>query len=267
MTSPLKDSRAAADRVQANLLAYFQLFRGLNNLAAGDEDVLWFANAGGAPGNHVVQTNIDDADVEARIDRALEQIARCGDQIDWLVFPGCRPADLGGRLAARGMPGGPGGTWMLADLTAIQRGAVPAAILRLERVADAGDLELWARLSSAGFGSDVQIYYDAYLRHGFGAEAQSQHYIGYDQGEAVTSATLLLAGGIAGIYDLSTPPQLRRRGYGAAITAAVMREAARQGHADAWLWASVMGRSVYEQVGFTTVDLGVREYRWRRSDR
>jgi hypothetical protein len=73
-------------------------------------------------------------------------------------------------------------------------------------------LDRWQRVSAAGFGFDAHIYYSAYARHGFGAEAISLHYIGYLHDEPVTSATLLLAGGIAGIWDVSTTPSFRGQG-------------------------------------------------------
>ena len=125
-------------------------------------------------------------------------------------------------------------------------------------------LEEWKQVSAEGFGGDFQIFYDAYARHGFGPDAFSLHYIGYLNDELVTSSTLLLAGGIAGIYDVSTPPSFRRQGFGGAITFAAMQEAQNRGYQYAWIWSSPMGKSLYRKLSFVAADFGIREYRWQK---
>lgn len=256
-------TQAAAAMMQENMVAYFRLFAGLPGITAVDEDVFWLVSARGEPGSQVLRALLPDDAVEERIDAILGQIGRHTDRVDWMVFPACRPADLGARLAARGMPGGPGGTWMLAGLP-VPPDLVPTPEgFRVEQVRDLPALDAWRDTSAAGFGADVQIHAEAYARHGFGPEAFSLHYIGYLHDTPVTSATLLLAGGIAGLWDISTPPALRRRGYGGAITLALLDEARRRGYTQAWVWSSPMGRPVYERAGFVAADFGIREYVWR----
>lgn len=257
------DDGAIADRVRDNLVAYFRAFAGLPGITLHDDDVVWCVSEAPAPGNQVLCTHFAAESAEQRIDDTLTEIARHADRIDWLVYPSCRPADLGRRLMARGMPESRGGTWMLADLPL--PGPAPAAPVgfHVERVRDAGMLRTWVGLSSRGFGADAGVFFDAYARQGFAADAPSRQYLGYLGDEPVTSSTLLLAGGIAGIYDVSTPPALRRQGLGSAITYATVAEAWRSGYTRAWIWSSQMGKGVYASLGFTTVDLGVREYKWR----
>lgn len=255
---------SAVDRMQENLVAYYRIFAGLPGIALGDDDIFWLVSKTPAPGRQVVRSRIAAAGVEARIDAALEGFSRHTDAMDWLVFPACRPADLGARLKARGLPETMGGTWMLADLDAIPIPFPAPDELRIVQVTDATMLDAWERVSSAGFGSDCRIFYDAYLRHGFGPEAASLHYIGYVGDVPVTSSTLLLAGGIAGMFDISTPPAQRGRGYASAITLHMMVEGRARGYRQAWSWSSPMGKSVYAKLGFVAADFGVREYQWRK---
>ncbi|GHO78578.1 hypothetical protein KSD_63490 [Ktedonobacter sp. SOSP1-85] len=197
----------------------------------------------------------------------LEQVGQCIEHIDWFVFPDDQPGDLGKRLEARGMPGGPGGNWLLADLTSL--GAAPTVTdnFRIEQVHNDQMLSEWVYVSEAGFGSDLSIFYDAYKRHGYGLDTFSLHYIGYLNNMPVTAGTLLDAGGCATIYDISTPPAFRHRGFGGAITHALMQEIRNRGYADTWIWASNMGKSVYQKLGYIDVDFGLREHAWHRPSR
>jgi GNAT superfamily N-acetyltransferase len=254
--------RSPVGRMQANILAYFRMFAGLPGVTLVDGDVFWTVSETAAPGDQVLGAWLDGPDVEARIDATLRDIGRHTDVIDWMVFPGCRPADLGERLAARGMPSSPGGIWMHAALPAPPEGRAPPAGLRVELVRSPAELDVWRQVSTAGFESDAGTHAAAYLRHGFGADAFSLHYIGFQGDVPVTSATLLLAGAIAGLWDISTPPEQRGRGYGEAITRHMLCEAHARGYGDAWVWSSQMGRRVYERAGFVQGDFGVREYTW-----
>jgi GNAT superfamily N-acetyltransferase len=256
---------APVNRMQENLIAYFRLFADLPGAKFVEEDVTWFVNVKDEPGNHALRARITGDSIDQRIDEIISQFSQSADQIDWLVFPACQPADLGKRLEARGMQAGLGGTWMLADLTADPPSApaTPAGF-HIQHVRDMTMLQAWQQISAEGFGGDTQIYYDAYARHGFGPDAISLHYIGYLGDQPVTSSTLLLAGGIASVYDVSTPPLWRRQGFGGAITLAMLQEARRRGYDDTWIWSSPMGKSVYSKLGFVAADFGVREYRWRK---
>ncbi|HET9224243.1 MAG TPA: hypothetical protein VFO07_17150 [Roseiflexaceae bacterium] len=262
---PITSRAETVDQMQANLIAYFRLFADMPGVTFVEtDDVTWFVNATGEPDNHVLRTQLVGESIDRRIDEIIGQFSQSTDQIDWLVFPGCRPADLGKRLEARGMQGGLGGIWMLADLALLPDALPTPDSFYVEQVRDTTALEVWKQVSAAGFGGDTQIYYDAYARHGFGADAFSLHYIGYQGDLPVTSSTLLLAGGIASVYDVSTPPALRRQGYGSAITLATLQAARARGHQYAWIWSSQMGQGVYRKLGFAAADFGVREYRWRK---
>jgi hypothetical protein len=252
------------DRMQDNMVVYFRLFAGLLGITVIDEDVFWLVSAQGEPGNQVLRARLPSDSAEVRIGAIFDEIGQYTNQIDWMVFPSCQPADLGTRLEARGMVAGPGGIWMLTVLPAQPRRLQMPECFRVERVRNLAMLNAWKDISTAGFGIDAQIHADAYARHGFGLEATSLHFIGYLDDEPVTSATLLLAGGIAGIWDVSTPSALRRQGFGTAITLHMLHEAYRRGYRHAWVWSSKMGKQVYERVGFVAADFGVREYQWKR---
>ncbi len=162
------------------------------------------------------------------------------------------------------MPGGPGGNWLWADLTALAPAPNWPAGFRVEQVQDDRAMARWVAISEAGFGTDLGSFYDAYARHGYGPGAFSLHYIGYLDDTPVTSATLLDAGGTASIYDVSTPLALRQRGYGGAITHALMAAIRERGYASTWIWSSNQGKPVYQGLGYVDAHFGMREYAWHK---
>ena len=110
--SPLDLSGTEKPRqIQENMMVYMRLFAGLPGMTMYDAESFWFVSNKPAPGNAILRTGFEASRTEERIDAMLEQIGQYIDQIDWFVFPDDQPADLGKRLEARGMPGGPGGNW------------------------------------------------------------------------------------------------------------------------------------------------------------
>lgn len=253
-------------QIQANLIAYMRLFAGLPGMVIADHpETFWVVSEGSSPGTNVLRACWQSGSVEDSIDEMLAEIANHTHHIDWLVFPCDQPPDLNRRLEARGMPSGPGGIWLWADLTSP---STPPAVPRdfhVEQVKNNEQMKEWVRLSEAGFGAgpgQLACYYDAYARHGYGPEAFSLHYTGYLGSSPVTTGTLLDAGGCASIYDVSTPPIFRRMGFGSAITYALMLEIRQRGYTDSWLWSSDIGKPVYQKLGYVEADFGVREHKW-----
>lgn len=287
LTQLLTIRMETVNQIQANLIAYFRLFAGLPGVTFVDENVTW--NVGG-PGPHILRTYFPSAPdesggIDQQIDDLIRQIGQAANSVDWFVFPSCYPPDLGERVAARGLAGGPdgawtlvgqvggpGGNWMVADLAALPSAPPVSECFHVEAVRNQAMLGEWLQVSLTGFGNplptpeewDKSHFYAGYARHGFDKKASSLHYIGYLDDQPVTAATLLLAGGIAGLFDISTPPVFRRQGFGSAISRHLLQEAQAHGYQQAYVWSSALGKGVYPRVGFVPVALGMREYCWQK---
>lgn len=74
-----------------------------------------------------------------------------------------------------------------------------------------------------------------------------------DEGNVRATAAAAVFGSTTSVYFVNTDPAWRRRGVGAAITAAALRRAAGAGAERAVLDSSALGRPIYRRLGFQVV--------------
>ena len=79
-------------------------------------------------------------------------------------------------------------------------------------------------------------------------------YVGEADGQVVTTAVGVTRGDNVGVFNVATPPEHRRRGYGAAVTARAAADGFAAGASWAWLQSSTAGYRVYEALGFRTLE-------------
>jgi GNAT superfamily N-acetyltransferase len=228
-----------------------------------DGEVRW--SIGGSPidyHNAVVAADLPPDRADAVIAESRELMTAKGLPGSWHVGPSMRPADLGVRLAAAGfVPAGsePGMAVALADLGGDAAG--PAG-LRITRIRTDDALAIWADTLAQGFGEgkkEADWVAEIFRREGFADPWR--HYLAYLDDHPVATTTIYLGAGVAGVYFVMTVPERRRRGIGAAITRAALREARDSGFSYGVLGSSAAGRSVYAGLGFReycTIDL----YEW-----
>jgi ribosomal protein S18 acetylase RimI-like enzyme len=181
----------------------------------------------------------------------------------WWVTPGDSPPDLGVRLAARGFRHDYDMPWMACGLDGFA--AIPARTpLQIQRV---DGQEAQARCMEAmrvGFGmDDAELHAMVRLGDavGFDPDAPLQRFVGLVRGRPVASSGLMLGGGVAGIYSVSTAPKLRGRGIGAAMTSAAMLRARELGYLVAMLGSAAKAVPLYRRIGFRQF-CTVVQYAW-----
>ena len=170
----------------------------------------------------------------------------------WWVSPFSTPSSLGTRLVQHGfheemVPG------MAADLSRLNENLPRPAGLRVEQVLDLDDLRTWCRTFLVGYGlpeSETETLYDWFSCVGLGPNLSARHYLARLDGEPVGTASVCLAAGVAGIYDVATLPVARRKGVGAAVTLAPLLQARAEGYRFGVLQSSEMGHAVYQRIGF-----------------
>lgn len=187
------------------------------------------------------------------IGEALDWLRAEGQPFSWYITHTTAPADLAHLLEAHGMRHVQSSPGMAVGLAALSDDVPAPAGLEIAPVGDERELALWAHTCNAGFGipeafdSQVLAVFD---RLDLGPAARWRLFLARLHGVPVGTAALILGAGVAGLYAISTLAEHRRQGIGAHLTLGALREARERGYRAGVLEASLMGRPVYERLGF-----------------
>jgi len=171
----------------------------------------------------------------------------------WWMSPPGSPADMADRLMKKGLSHGGDCAGMSLDLAGwrVEENSTTGVLLREVESRKALD-DFTIPLGTAFELPDFVV--DAFTgiadKVGYGAEKHWRHFIATVEGRPAASASLMLQGSIASIWNVATLPELRRRGIGTAVTAKALREAKRAGCTRAVLISSSMGLGAYKCLGF-----------------
>lgn len=79
-------------------------------------------------------------------------------------------------------------------------------------------------------------------------------YVGYADGEAVSTAAIVLGGGVLGVYNVATLPGFQRRGFGERVMRHALADSEKDlGISRAILQSTPAGLRLYERMGFRTI--------------
>lgn len=231
-----------------------------------DDEATWYRSGVDDPlFNGVLRTAMADADADAGIDALLGRFREAGVPATWWATPLSRPADLGERLAARGLertslPG------MAMELSRLADVPVPEG-LRIEVVADAAGVE--AYLTASGEAFEIPVEERERFRGTpeavVAGDIPGWCLVGWAGGVPVATAVICVATGVAGLSNIATVPAHRRRGIGAALTAHGLRLARDHGYRIAVCTSTASGAPLYEALGFVE-RCRVDDFEFRPSD-
>jgi GNAT superfamily N-acetyltransferase len=126
--------------------------------------------------------------------------------------------------------------------------------LVVERVADAETMRQWLEVQAACDGRTHERIKEARLRfaaqRGFDPADRQQTYLARLGGAPVGGAILHVAAGAAGVYQVATLPEARRRGVARAPTLRALVEGRARGCRLGVLHATPMAESLYRSIGF-----------------
>jgi ribosomal protein S18 acetylase RimI-like enzyme len=202
--------------------------------------------------NNVIRTQLSLDRVDEEIEKTLAHFHDLKiDELSWWDEPGTQPDDLGSRLVSHGLTFSQGVPGMAVDLMELNEKKYSPPDLVIERVGGSKTLEQFIGVSIISYGLPESCETNCFnLFNDLGFELPLMNYVGCLDGKPVAAAELFLGAGVVGIYWVSTVPEARGQGIGAAITLAALRDARNLGYRIGILHATRMGFEVYRRLGF-----------------
>jgi N-acetylglutamate synthase len=188
-------------------------------------------------------------------ERIEEILVRPG--IPWLLVTTAETTDAlepiirGLRLKSSGTL--PGMLWEPLPLSVPPSPAGP----EIRRVEGTNDVRTLSRTMMQGFEAPPGLmdpWAEAVITAGLPPSVKRGWYIGYVRDRPTCTAVRFSTRDIAGIYGVSTLPEFRRRGFGAAITYRAAIDGREEGCRESYLQSSPSGRPAYENIGYRFVE-------------
>jgi ribosomal protein S18 acetylase RimI-like enzyme len=251
-------SAGMAWAIEANLNGTFSLLGSSPSTQLHDDDpgLRWYITPK-VPHplfNHVYFTRLpQEEDVDARIEELTQHFASRQLPLMWSVGPFSSPSALRSHLESHGLRGVEESPGMALDLKALNEDIAFPSELSIEQVRDAKILSEFVEVMRVGFEMPeftVDGLFEVFGAVGLTDKSPWRNYVGRLDGEVVTTASLALVVGVAGIYNVTTLPETRRRGFGTAMTLAALGEARELGYQIGILQSSAEGIGVYRRLGF-----------------
>jgi len=128
----------------------------------------------------------------------------------------------------------------------------PLPAIEVRRVADLTTRDAFCAIGSVCFNVPL-----SWFREVFEQEAVWDRFlgfVGYQDGQPVSTAAVVIGAGVAGIYNVATLPGCQRRGYGEAVMRHALAEVRRQCGIDrSILQSTPAGYRLYERMGYRPI--------------
>ena len=229
--------------------AWIRFAHGLGAVIHEEPEVLWFLSK--LP-FHLTTGIVWAQFPESAVEERLKQFTAYHVSIAWLVGPSTQPASLGTCLQQQGWmrDDAPG---MAVDLQSLDASPSFPSQLTITHVSDAEQLKIWLRVMTTGSEipeEGLHLLLDVVTQRGMQEDPIIHYYLGMLDDRPVATSLLYVGGGVAGIYDVATLPEVRRQGIGGALTVAPLLHARTLGYRIGVLQASSMGLNLYRRLGF-----------------
>jgi GNAT superfamily N-acetyltransferase len=254
MTDILQDLSPSSliSAIEGNMFAIITAFRKWPRAEIhNDAEVMWSMTDIPFPlFNSIMHAQLQPERLDAVIKPIIAQAESRNVPLLWWTGPTTQPVDLGINLERYGFVGEGQKPGMAVDLANLNDKLPLTRDLTIQRVTDDETLKKWSQVCAAGFGMPDFVA-DAF--HDFMSHVDPNinlAYLGWWNDQPVATALVMLAAGVAGIYNVATIPEARRRGIGAIMILSPLREARDRNYKVGILQASEMGANLYRSLGF-----------------
>jgi ribosomal protein S18 acetylase RimI-like enzyme len=254
LSDPKEDELASA--VHENLYALFRSMQAIPGCELAEKEELSLHHS--FPTNPMFKgawkTRLPAEETEVKIDEVMDWFnQRDAPSFFWWTDPQTKPLDLAEQLMKRGFDGNlEGDPGMVLDLRELNENIPFPSQLKIKRAIDQESLEDWRDIFCEAYGSQTshgQAWIEATLAAGQ-ENAPWQLYVGYLEGDPVSTSMIFNGAGVTGVYAVGILPAFRNMGIGSAMTLKPLSNARQQGYHYAVLFSSRLGSPVYKRLGF-----------------
>ena len=206
--------------------------------------------------NNVTYVSWGSEEAPIRVKRLIEEFNTYGVDYTWWIGPSSSPGDLPGLLEANGMVYQEDFPGMAIDLQNLQD--------EYAELTDIQGLEISLINNKIQLNDFVHAYIVAtdsnpemqsglvrlFAMSGYKKADHWSLYVATLHGKTVATTALFTGAGVAGIYLVSTIPEVRRRNIATTIVTFVLKQARDAGYTIGTLQSSEEGLGLYQKLGF-----------------
>lgn len=247
--------RSFVDAIEENITKFYT---NLGQVPWGEvelsREIAWMITGMPSPTfNAVLRSQLPPQYVDATIEQTLKHFQARQVPMMWWVGPSTHPADLAASLVRHGFTYADNVPGMAIDLSMLPETVPAPRGLTIERVTDGEMLKQWVWTWVRGWGHSEKLgeeFYKVAAFLGFGSHSPYRHYLARLHDRPVATASLFFNNESVGIYHITTLPEFRRQGIGAAITLSPLQEARDLNARIGILFSSPQGFKIYRALGF-----------------
>lgn len=198
--------------------------------------------------NYVLDADFSSAEANKKIMEITNYFTKKNVPFSWWISPFDKPDDLPEHLERNGYQNTENNTAMYLDLDTWNNPISSIPQLEIIRARDEKTLHDFA-LVLANDKAAFKKYF-SWIASILTDDDPIEYYIGYVNGKPVVRGLSCYFAQVAGLHWLSTTPDERRKGYGAAMQQYRLKRAKELGYHIAVLQASSEGYPLYQQLGY-----------------
>lgn len=206
--------------------------------------------------NNIVAANLPETTVENTIETVVSLGQSQQVPLIWWIGPSTNPPNLRHHLEQHGFIHVSTTPGMALDLLRIVDSSVhQIEHFKITKVDNTDVLQILNQVSAQGIALPeyaAKATFDMLTSILYAPQTPLNHYLGWLNDKPVATASMLLDSTIAGIYNVVTLPEARKRGIGTAMTCYALKDARLQGAQMSILHSSPHGVHVYQCLGFET---------------
>lgn len=255
------NSAAAIDR---NMCEYWMSFGQQDRGAVHQDGAMTWSYTGGPFFNRIMDVQFEENEVDQRIRDTHEFFRRQQAAATWLVTPSSSPENIAQHLRSHGCLLQERWLGMAATADQIEWSEPGSPNVTMTRVESNQDLRSWSSIVTSVYrlpGAAGEMLFRFFSRGESETHDRWRHYLAFQDGHPVATASLFLGVEEAGVYLVGTLPEHQRNGLARMLTLHAIAEAIEDGFDLLVLQATPQGHRLYRRLGFHTSH-SIDAYRW-----